>query len=105
MRKLIWLTSCSALLLLLFSGGEAMAQNTAANGDFELQDTEPWVKTGSNDGAKILMYDVNGNGSTSLCWSRQPGSNKGNGGITQDVILIAGTTYDFTADVVFICTC
>ncbi len=105
MRKLIWLTSCSALLLLLFSGTGALAQNTAANGDFELQDTGPWAKTGSNDGAMIIMFDVNGNGQTSLCWKRQPGSNIGNGGLTQDVSLIAGTTYDVSVNVSFICTC
>ena len=53
----------------------------------------------------IIMFDVNGNGQTSLCWKRQPGSNIGNGGLTQDVSLIAGTTYDVSVNVSFICTC
>ena len=104
MRKWIVGAGCLALLLLVFSGSEALAQNTLPNGDFELQAAGSWDLTGNNNGAMAATYDVTGLGS-SWCWKRQPGSDQGNGGLTQAVYLLDGLTYDFSMDVCFICTC
>ncbi len=95
------------LLLFLFQG-VAFGQNTAANGDFQLQDQGAWEKNGNNIGVGCIEYDTNGNGQKSWCWKRKPGDSPfggGNGGITQEVCLVGGVTYKLTANICYHADC
>ena len=107
--KLIFGIGAAALFLLFLAPGAVLGQNVVPNGDFELQDLGLWEMTGDNGWVKIKDYDVNGNGQITWCWKRKPGLNSGqpfgNGGLKQDVHLIAGVTYEFNADVAYLCTC
>jgi hypothetical protein len=99
----------SPLFLFLLLVGPAPAQNVAGNGDLELQAPGSWDEVGGTQGTEILLYDTNGNGSDSWCWKRTPGSNpslsSGDGGFTQQVSLIAGTTYTLTASIAYLADC
>jgi hypothetical protein len=97
-----------ALLLVILAPEAAHCQNIAANGDFELQTAGSWDETGSNFGTSFILYDTNGNGKPSFCYKRRPGYSPfggGDGGIVQTVVLVGGVTYQFTADVCYLCTC
>ena len=104
MKKYLVAAGCAALLALFLCQGDLFAQNTVPNGDFELQSQGPWILTGSNTGASCSVYDTSGTGS-SWCWKRQPGTNGGNGGLTQDIPLIGGVTYNVSVNVCYIATC
>ncbi len=108
MKKVLAGAGCLILFLFILGSGEALAQNTVANADFELQDYGLWVKTGQNQGAEFVQYDTNGNGQRSWCLKRKPGTGFPfgcNGGPAQDVILIGGVTYNFFARICYIATC
>jgi len=95
---------CSALLFLLAGG--LTAQSMVANGDYDLEELgDHWTLYGNNDKQNVILYDVTGDGKTSYCNKWKPGSNQGNGGITQEVYMIAGQEYQFDADIAFVCTC
>jgi hypothetical protein len=102
--KIFTAAGCVTLLFLFLFQGDAFAQNTVPNGDFELQAQGPWVLTGSNVGAGCTPYNTTGSG-TSYCWKRKPGTNNGNGGIEQDVPLIGGLAYDVSIPICYIATC
>ena len=108
MKKGILGAGCLALLLLILAPGAALGQNIVPNGDFELQAAGSWDETGSNFGTSFILYDTNGNGRTSFCYKRRPGYSPfggGDGGIVQTVVLVGGVTYEFIADVCYLCTC
>lgn len=108
MLKIPVIAGSVALALLFLTVSAAEAQNVAANGDFELQDRGPWELTGQNQGSKPLSFDVDGDGYHSWSWKRQPGVKSpegGNGGLAQTVNLVAGVTYEFSANVCFHVTC
>lgn len=90
------------LLSFLFFPGSLAAQNVVPNGDFELRELGRWEKTGDNISQYVYEYDVTGWG-PSWCWKRRPGWGN-NGGIKQQVHLIAGETYLLEADLAFLCT-
>jgi hypothetical protein len=73
------------------------AQDMASNGNFELQALGAWSTNGQNTGALMVQHDVTGGGTASYCWERTPGTNGGNGGLEQNVLLVAGVTYQFDA--------
>ncbi len=77
----------------------ASGQDMATNGNFELQTLGTWSTNGQNTGAQMVQHDVTGSGPPSYCWERTPGTNGGNGGLEQNVLLVAGVTYQFDADV------
>lgn len=104
MKKL--LVGAGVCLLFLFaSQSDALAQTATPNGDIELEALGSWKLFGNNTVQGVVKYDVNGDGNNSWCWRRKPGTDGCNGGIEQDVYLIAGVTYQFDADVAFKCTC
>lgn len=109
MKKLIPGFGAAALFLLLLAPGMAYGNNVVPNEGFELQELGLWVMTGDNGWTNLKEYDTNGDGTESWCWKRKPGLDGGqpfgNGGLEQSVHLIAGVTYEFNADVAYLCTC
>jgi len=99
MLKPIVAAVAAAAVLLLFAPSPAVAQDMALNGNFELQDYGPWTIYGGNTGTSLVQDDVNNNGTATWCLERKPGTPDGNGGIQQDVLLVAGVTYQFDADI------
>ena len=97
--KNIFIGAGCIVLLLLFSGSDASAQNIVPNGDFELQDLGPWALTGSNSNTMLMQFDVTGSGQSSWSWRRMPGTGTGNGGLAQDICLIGGVTYNVSVPV------
>jgi len=77
----------------------ASAQDMILNGNYELEALGPWIMTGGNTHTSVVKNDVTGTGNDSWCLEREPGTPNDNGGITQDVLLIGGVTYDFYADI------
>jgi len=72
------------------------------DGNFELGAAlGPWSLFGDNAGAAFVQYDVDGAGGDTWCLRRMPGSDVGNGGLTQDVLLVGGVTYQFDADIAY----
>ncbi len=105
MKKVLYGAGLCAALLLIFLPGAASAQSVVPNGDFELQSLGPWQLYGNNSEQWLTNYDVTGDGKTSLCWKRRPGTNAGNGGIKLQVYLTAWKTYYIEADAAFLCSC
>ena len=106
-KKVIVGAGCLVLFLIVFFPGEALAQTVAANGDFELEGKGIWEKEGGNTGTKYLQYNTTGSGS-SWCCKREPGTGYpfgGYGGLSQEVTLIAGVTYQFSANICYLAKC
>jgi len=101
MNKILFTAGWITLLTLFIGLGQASAQNLVPNGDFEMKARDNWELTGQNTGALCAMYDCSGQGRTSWCWRRTPGTTNGNGGLMQDVCLFGGVTYNFSAYVVY----
>jgi hypothetical protein len=102
MKKILFGLGCAILLLFFYPGGDAFAQDTVPNGDFELQDLGPWDLTGSNSSTTMMMYDVGGTGKPSWSWRRMPGTGTGNGGLLQNIPLIGGVTYDLSINIAYV---
>ena len=94
-------TAAGLMLLFMASPAPLNAQDMAINGNFELQALGPWDMTGSNNNAAMATFDVDGDGTATNCWMKEPGTNGGNGGLEQKVLLVAGVTYDITCDVAY----
>lgn len=89
----------AACLLILFSAVELQAQSVAVNGDFETNSISPsWELYGGNTYTQVASYQTVA-GVTSLCLKRRPGTPNSNGGISQDVHLIGGMSYRFSANI------
>jgi hypothetical protein len=98
MKKTLWLASLGAAVLFLCSSPLA-AQEVVFNGDFELGTYSPtWTLTGGNTYTQIAYFQTK-LGQNSLCLKRRPGPPSSNGGIEQNVHLIGGVMYVFTADI------
>jgi len=78
------------------------AQERCRDGNFELGNAlGPWTLFDDNTGAGFVQYDVDGVGGPTWCLMRMPGSNYGNGGVQQSVLLVGGVTYQFDADIAY----
>ena len=102
MKKLLILGASTALLFLFLAGPPALAQNVALNDGFEMQNSVYWTKTGNMQSAYwgVEKFDTTGNAQNSWCAWQSP-ANGMNGGFTQTVFLIAGVTYELTADIAY----
>lgn len=106
MRKVLAGAGLCTLLLVLTSGS-LFAQATAsiaANGDFEQGVLNEWSLYGNNNGQALTKYNTVET-ATNWCNKWRPGSNRGNGGLTQEIYLIGGLTYNFGMDVAIKCSC
>ncbi len=106
MKKVFIGAGLCALLLVLASGNlsAAVSASMVGNGDFEQTELNEWVLYGNNNGQEVLKASEP-TGQVSWCNKWRPGSNRGNGGIKQDVYLIGGLTYEFSANIAFRCSC
>lgn len=95
------LALAAALAFLITAGSALQGQDMVLNGNFELQARGPWAMTGSNNNAAMATYDVDGDGTATYCWMKEPGTNGGNGGLEQDILLVGGVTYDITCNVAY----
>ena len=102
MKRFLLIGAAAALLVLLFGGVPAMAQNVALNNCFEMQSTVYWTKTGNMPAGYygIDYFDTNGNAQNSWCFYQSPFQGK-IGGISQTIFLIAGVTYDVSVDIAY----
>ena len=96
MKKLLMFICVTGLLCLFFAGQPLLAQNAVVNPNFQTADFSHWQTTGT--GYSII------NGPTALgmsgyCVRKSPGSPDANGSIIQDVHLIGGHTYQFSAKI------
>ncbi|MHC4941787.1 MAG: hypothetical protein ACYTG7_02085 [Planctomycetota bacterium] len=97
-RSLAW--ACFGIALLwLFCPSQVTAQDMAFNGDFETGSySHGWSLFGGNTSTTVALFQTK-LGVNSLCLKRMPGYSTNNGGIEQDVHLIAGQTYLFFANI------
>ena len=89
--------SLAGALFLGFSGASLEAQNTLVNPYFSTGDFLGWNKT-----PDTTLKAVPGNASMGMEWycaRKSPGTPTENGNISQDVALIAGQVYDFSANI------
>lgn len=102
MHKLLVPVALAFGLLCLWGAAPLAAQERCMDGNFELGSAlGPWSLFGDNTGSQFTMYDVDGTGGDTWCLERSPGSDYGNGGIEQNLLLIGGVTYQFEADVCY----
>ncbi len=95
-------STLTLLMLFLFASAPPLtAQDMADNGNFELAALGPWSEYGDTTGTGMVMYDVDATGGPTNCFKRMPGTDFGNGGIKQSVLLIGGVTYQFDADIAY----
>jgi hypothetical protein len=83
------------LALLVFSGLEVQAQNAVANPFFTTMDLQHWTAT---DPSYKCIVKTN-QGMEYYCLQKYPGTTLNNGAIKQDVHLISGNTYEFSANI------
>jgi len=89
-------------LLCLWGVSPLAAQERCMDGNFELGDAlGPWSLFGDNTNAGFVQKDVDATGGPSWALERAPGTDFGNGGIKQNVVLIGGVDYQFEADVLY----
>ena len=102
MRKVIVLSGLACGLMLAWAVHPLTAQEMCNDGNFELgKALGPWSLFDDNTGSSFAQYDVDGTGGATWCLERKPGSDYGNGGIKQNVLLVGGVTYQFDADVCY----
>ena len=89
-------------LLCLWGLSPLAAQERCMDGNFERGAAlGPWKLFGDNTGAGFVQKDVDATGGPSWALERAPGTDFGNGGIKQNVLLVGGVTYQFDADVLY----
>jgi len=85
--------------LLLLCAPSAGAQEMVFNGDFETGSlNHGWTLFGGNANTITTTFAVVYN-QPSLCVKRKPGTPGDNGGIQQEVHLLGGVTYAFSANI------
>jgi len=105
--KKVFVGAGLSVLLLVLTSSSLFAQATAsmvANGDFEQGVLNEWTLYGNNNGQELTKYQVLPS-VTTWCNKWRPGSNRGNGGIQQDVYMIGGVPYQFDMDIAIKCSC
>jgi len=99
MRRVFLLAVLGVVALLFLGSGPLWAQGAVFNGDFETGSYSPmWILTGGNTYTQLVVWDSTP-GVKSHCLKRQPGPPSSNGGIEQDVALVGGIQYVFSADI------
>jgi hypothetical protein len=99
MKKAFVLVCCGAAALLFLCASPVAAQEVVFNGDFETNSyTSLWSLFGGNQYTTIATYQTV-YGVNSLCLKRRPGNPNSNGGIEQEVHLLGGITYNFSASI------
>lgn len=101
MFKVIVTAALGFAVLCFWAPPDLSAQDMALNGNFELGDLGPWTTSGSNYLTTMEMWDVQGTGTASWTYKREPGTDVGNGSFLQDVLLIGGVTYTLEAHVCY----
>ena len=104
MKKLRFF-SAMAMVLLLWSGSTALANDVVLDRHFETQQAGPltyWTATVNDPGVQhgFIQNAVKGPADWSWCYHLYPSNNPlNNGNITQTVYLVNGVTYDFFANI------
>jgi hypothetical protein len=96
MKKIPLLVNAFFLVFVAFSGPLIFAQNAVVNPQFSTLDLQNW------EGLDPLMYVATGPqflGMDFVCLQKFPGLPDNNGSITQEVHLIKGYTYWFSANI------
>ncbi len=102
MHRLTIPTLLAVALFFLSASPPLAAQEMCNDGNFELGAAlGPWTLFGDNTGAGFIQYDVDGAGGDTWCLKRLPGTDFGNGGVQQQVLLVSGVTYQFDMDVAY----
>lgn len=95
MKRVLLCLSMGVLVFMVFGGLEVQAQNAVANPFFTTMDLQHWTAT---DPSYTCVVSTN-LGMEYYCLKKFPGTPSNNGAIKQDVHLIAGNTYEFSANI------
>ena len=102
MRRAIGIMLLAGLVFYGLSGALLLAQNAVCNPFFNTKDLQHW----SGDDPTLIAGPGNAAwGVEYYCARKNPGSPDNNGSMTQDVHLIAGYTYLFSANIAAIYIC
>ncbi|MFH2001784.1 MAG: hypothetical protein ABIK28_19015 [Planctomycetota bacterium] len=96
MRKICMWAVLGALVMTCITGAEAIAQNAVVNPFFSTQDLTGWTGTDPS------LKSAGGSASLGLDWYccyKNPGTPNDNGSISQELYLLGGRTYDFSANI------
>ena len=96
MRKRVFGFSVGMLAFTVFSGLPLQAQNAVANPFFSTYDLQHWTATDPT--YSCILGDTN-LGMDYYCLRKYPGLPSNNGAMTQQVHLVAGNTYEFSANI------
>lgn len=97
--KQLSLYACFVIALTMLFGSAVIAQNVSFNGDFETgSHSHGWTLVGGNTYTTMATFTTSINADPSWTVKRRPGA-PDNGGIEQEVHLIGGETYLFSANV------
>ena len=104
MKKTFGIMSAVALLLLIWGGAAAQAKDIVLNTGFETGDTLWWQQYGSIQRG-VELFDVDGDTINDMAYWQIPwnagGGQYEDGGITQQIPLIAGVTYTVSMDICY----
>lgn len=102
MRKIVYFAVLAALAWVCLPGSPAQAQNTVANALFSTQDIQHWTTSDpsvkASPGAASLGMDW-------YCMMKAPGVPYDNGSVTQEVHLVGGVSYHFSANIAAVYSC
>lgn len=96
MTRILMLLLLGGLAFMALSDSSLMAQSAAVNGGFATGDLDQW----ENEDSSVAI--LTGNPSYNMynyCCKKNPGAPNDNGAIEQEVHLIGGVTYIFSADI------
>jgi hypothetical protein len=97
MKKSHLYTCVGAAVLLFLCSAPLAAQEIVFNGDIETREiVYGWTLTGGNQNTLKAYYPVILD-DPSWCIRRMPGTPNNNGSIEQEVHLVGGVTYEFSA--------
>jgi hypothetical protein len=96
MRKSMWFLFSGMLAIACLFSAPVQAQNAVCNPFFSTLDTQHW----ESDDPSLMVFPGSATwGMDWYCLVKKPGLPNDNGSISQDVYLIGGKTYQFSAPI------
>lgn len=96
MKRIVLALLLGGLAFMVLSDSSLMAQSAAENGGFATGDLDRWE---NEDSSVAVLTGSPAHGMYNYCCKKNPGAPNDNGAIEQEVHLIGGVTYIFSADI------
>lgn len=96
MRRLIFPIFLGIVVFAALSSPELVGQNAVCNPIFQTQNLQHWNNL---DPTLAVVTGPSNLGMDGYCVQKYPGTPSNNNSMTQEVHLLAGFTYDFSADI------